>query len=176
MGHPDREEFMSFAGHPNNVTVVNTASLVDFSLLSVSRDISVWDLREKSSKCIKTLSSSGLTQNGPVNFFSTTRQIDLTPGDHVADIVINPSGDLIYGATGNVVRVWDLRTTQLTQPMLCVQIYRQQKLSGGHQAAIMVLAVDHKEDSDILVTGSKDHYIKQVKTTNILIMLKWFIG
>ena len=34
------------------------------------------------------------------------------------------------------------------------------KLSGGHQAAIMVLGVEQHEDKDVVVTGSKDHYIK----------------
>jgi len=34
------------------------------------------------------------------------------------------------------------------------------KLSGGHQAAIMVLGVDQIEDKDVVITGSKDHYIK----------------
>lgn len=34
------------------------------------------------------------------------------------------------------------------------------KLSGGHQSAIMVIGVDQQEENDIVVTGSKDHYIK----------------
>ena len=35
------------------------------------------------------------------------------------------------------------------------------KLSGGHQAAVMVLAVDDSNEGALtLVTGSKDHYIK----------------
>lgn len=34
------------------------------------------------------------------------------------------------------------------------------KLSGGHQAAIMVMGVDQQDQNDIVVTGSKDHYIK----------------
>ena len=37
------------------------------------------------------------------------------------------------------------------------------KLSGGHQAAVMVLAVDDTDTADgniCVVTGSKDHYIK----------------
>lgn len=35
------------------------------------------------------------------------------------------------------------------------------KLSGGHQAAIMCLAVDRiSETEDLVITGSKDHYIK----------------
>ena len=34
------------------------------------------------------------------------------------------------------------------------------KLNGGHQAAVMCLAVDRQNGNDIVVTGSKDHYIK----------------
>jgi len=37
------------------------------------------------------------------------------------------------------------------------------KLSGGHQAAVMALAIDDTDTADgsiCLVTGSKDHYIK----------------
>lgn len=35
------------------------------------------------------------------------------------------------------------------------------KLSGGHQAAVMCLAVGKlSEDEDVVITGSKDHYIK----------------
>lgn len=35
------------------------------------------------------------------------------------------------------------------------------KLSGGHQAAVMCLALENYDsNSDLVVTGSKDHYIK----------------
>lgn len=34
------------------------------------------------------------------------------------------------------------------------------KLSSGHTAAVMCLAVGRFNDKDIIVTGSKDHYIK----------------
>ena len=35
------------------------------------------------------------------------------------------------------------------------------KLAGGHQAAVMCLAVDSTvPGQDIIATGSKDHYIK----------------
>ena len=37
------------------------------------------------------------------------------------------------------------------------------KLAGGHQSAVMVLAVDDTDTADgniCVVTGSKDHYIK----------------
>lgn len=34
------------------------------------------------------------------------------------------------------------------------------KLSSGHTAAVMCLAVGQFDNKDIIVTGSKDHYIK----------------
>ena len=38
------------------------------------------------------------------------------------------------------------------------------KLSGGHQAAVMCLAVDStKPGVDVVATGSKDHSIKVTK-------------
>ncbi len=46
---------------------------------------------------------------------------------------------------------------------LCRRYKAVGKLSGGHQAAVMVLAVDDTDTADgniCVVTGSKDHYIK----------------
>ncbi|KAK3575966.1 hypothetical protein CHS0354_031230 [Potamilus streckersoni] len=47
------KEFMSFAGHPNNVTVVKYCQSRRLLFTVCQSYISVWDLREKSSKCIK---------------------------------------------------------------------------------------------------------------------------
>ena len=41
------------------------------------------------------------------------------------------------------------------------------KLGGGHQAAIMCLAVDSTiPGQDVIATGSKDHYIKVIIKKN----------
>ncbi len=52
----------------------------------------------------------------------------------------------------------------LTQYVFILHRYKAVgKLSGGHQAAVMVLAVDDTDTADgniCVVTGSKDHYIK----------------
>ena len=52
------------------------------------------------------------------------------------------------------MRIWDLR-----------KFHSIGKLSGGHQAAIMCLATgptgpSHHMDTNYVITGSKDHYIK----------------
>ncbi|KAJ8299258.1 hypothetical protein KUTeg_023318 [Tegillarca granosa] len=144
------KEIISLSGHPNNVISVKycpTSRLV----FTVSQSyINVWDIRNRtSSQCVKTLSSSGLTHDGPISF-APSRQIELPPGEHhINDIALNKDGTVMYSATGSVVRVWDLKSFSAIG-----------KLNGGHQAAVMVLAVNRENDNDIVVTGSKDHYIK----------------
>lgn len=64
---------------------------------------------------------------------------------------------MLYAAAGSQVRIWDIRKFSSTG-----------KLSGGHQAAVMCLAVGNQppgtsavEDrAEYVVTGSKDHYVK----------------
>nr|XP_034332234.1 kinesin-like protein KIF21B isoform X6 [Crassostrea gigas] len=143
------KEKASFSSHPNNVVCVRYCPQSRL-LFTVSQSyISVWDTRASSKQCIKTLSSSGLTHDGCVNFGST-RQIELAPGEHhINDIALNEDGTALYSAAGNVVRVWDLKSFAAIG-----------KLNGGHQAAVMAIAVDRWESKDIVLTGSKDHYIK----------------
>lgn len=141
-------EIVTFSRHLNNVNVIKYCPQQHLVFTVSQSYVCVWDLREYTRKCIKTLSSSGLTQDEQVT--SDTRQIDLPSGEHhINDIALNNSGQLLYSAAGNVVRVWDLRRFAAVG-----------KLSGGHQAAIMVIGVDQQEQNDIVVTGSKDHYIK----------------
>ncbi|XP_078333435.1 kinesin-like protein KIF21A isoform X4 [Crassostrea virginica] len=143
------KEVASFTSHPNNVVCVRYCPQSRL-LFTVSQSyISVWDSRNSSKQCVKTLSSSGLTHDGCVNFGST-RQIELAPGEHhINDIALNEDGTALYSAAGNVVRVWDLKSFSAIG-----------KLNGGHQAAVMAIAVDRWESKDIVLTGSKDHYIK----------------
>lgn len=65
---------------------------------------------------------------------------------------------MLYAAAGSQVRIWDIRKFSSTG-----------KLSGGHQAAVMCLAVGNAPPNDggigderveYVVTGSKDHYVK----------------
>ncbi|XP_046388282.1 kinesin-like protein KIF21A isoform X3 [Ischnura elegans] len=146
------EEIESLSGHPNNVVVVryNEPSRLVFSVSAAY--VKVWDLRlSPQSRCIKTLLSSGIGQNGPVVLNTPSRTLSLPAGEvHLNDVALNPNGTTLYTAGGDKVRVWDLRKFAATA-----------KLTGGHQAAIMCLAVGKiSEEEDIVVTGSKDHYIK----------------
>lgn len=70
----------------------------------------VWDLRENPVKCTKTLSSSGLTSNGPVPLAGNSRTLQMPPGEtQINDIALSESSNVLYSAAGNIVRIWDLR-------------------------------------------------------------------
>lgn len=72
---------------------------------------------------------------------------------NINDIALSVGGDVLYMAAGGRVRLWDLRRFE-----------KAGQLSGGHQAAVMCLAVGQiSENEDRVVTGSKDHYIKVIK-------------
>ncbi|XP_046546035.1 kinesin-like protein KIF21A isoform X4 [Haliotis rubra] len=144
------KEILAYTGHPNNVGKVKYCEATKLAFTVSQSFIKVWDIRSKSAQCIKTLGSSGLSVTGPANQTYQSRQTDLAPGEHhINDIALGSDGVTLYCATGNIVRVWDLRRYSAVG-----------KLSGGHQAAVMVLAVDASTDSSTVITGSKDHYIK----------------
>ncbi|XP_071100198.1 kinesin-like protein KIF21A isoform X1 [Haliotis cracherodii] len=144
------KEILAYTGHPNNVGKVKYCEATKLTFTVSQSFIKVWDIRSKSAQCIKTLGSSGLSVTGPANQTYQSRQTDLAPGEHhINDIALGSDGVTLYCATGNIVRVWDLRRYSAVG-----------KLSGGHQAAVMVLAVDASTDSSTVITGSKDHYIK----------------
>ncbi|KAK7792455.1 hypothetical protein R5R35_013851 [Gryllus longicercus] len=144
-------ERQSLGGHPNNVTVVryHEESRLVFSVSSAY--VKVWDLRDAPTKCIQTLCSSGLSLAGPISLATASHSLHLPPGEsQLNDVALNHNGRVLYTASGDKVRVWDLRRYEATG-----------KLSGGHQAAIMCLAVGKlSEEEDVVITGSKDHYIK----------------
>jgi len=150
-----KEEVQSLEGHPNNVVCVKYSEQQRLAYTVSSAFIKVWDLRMNPSACIKTLSSSGLTTNGPVvlnNSTTNTRTLAMPPGEtQINDISLTPSGYGLFSAAGDKVRLWDLR-----------KFHSIGKLSGGHQAAIMCLATGPTDvlDNNYVITGSKDHYIK----------------
>uniref|UniRef100_A0A8C1N8N1 Kinesin family member 21A n=1 Tax=Cyprinus carpio TaxID=7962 RepID=A0A8C1N8N1_CYPCA len=146
------QEIMSLAGHPNNVVSVRYSSSLVFTV-STSY-IKVWDIRD-SAKCIRTLTSSGLVNTGDTCAASTNRTVTIPAGENqINQIFLNPSGTVLYAAAGNSVRVWDLRRFVCTGKLM------------GHLGPVMCLTVDQTGNGqDLVITGSKDHYIKMFDVT-----------
>ncbi|KAF0294123.1 Kinesin-like protein KIF21B [Amphibalanus amphitrite] len=136
-------------GHPNNVVCVRYSEAAQMAFSVSSAFVKVWDLRQGGAQCIKTLSSSGLT-SATVAVSTPSRTLQMPQGEsQINDVCVSSSGLALYTASQSTVRMWDLR-----------KFHSVGKLSGGHQAAIMCLAVDRRRGGDLVLTGSKDHYIK----------------
>ncbi|CAN9498995.1 unnamed protein product [Ophioblennius macclurei] len=146
------QEIMSLAGHPNNVVSVRYSSSLVFTVSTSS--IKVWDIRD-SAKCIRTLTSSGQMQVGDACSSNTSRTVTIPAGENqINQICVNPGGSLLYAAAGNSVRVWDLRRFASTGKLT------------GHLGPVMCLTVDQSgNNQDLVITGSKDHYIKLFDVT-----------
>ncbi|XP_026859007.2 kinesin-like protein KIF21A isoform X1 [Electrophorus electricus] len=147
------QEIMSLGGHPNNVVSVRYSSSLVFTV-STSY-IKVWDIRE-SAKCIRTLTSSGQVNAGDACAGSTNRTVTIPAGENqINQIALNPTGTVLYAAAGNSVRMWDLRRFVSTGKLV------------GHLGPVMCLTVDHSgSGQDLVITGSKDHYIKMFDVTD----------
>ncbi|XP_013396201.1 kinesin-like protein KIF21A isoform X2 [Lingula anatina] len=147
------QDIVTLRDHPNNVVCVRYSEYTRLVFSVCNSVIKVWDIRDKTQNCIKTLSSSGLTSQGSTSSTGTVgRQVAVPQGEQIVnDIVLNRYGTVLYSAAGNLVRLWDLRRFNAVG-----------KFSGGHQAPVMVLAIDETEEGEsaTVVTGSKDHYIK----------------
>ncbi|XP_025424514.1 kinesin-like protein KIF21A isoform X3 [Sipha flava] len=136
------KEIQTLSGHPNSVVAIKYDEYAQLVLSVTSSYVRVWDMRL--SKCIKTLSSSGIVNNGSV----MSSQIPV--GEILLnDIALNNYGRTLYMTTSDKVKIWDMRKFTV-----------RGKLSSGHTAAVMCLAVGRFDNKDIIVTGSKDHYIK----------------
>uniref|UniRef100_A0A8D0AHW1 Kinesin family member 21A n=1 Tax=Sander lucioperca TaxID=283035 RepID=A0A8D0AHW1_SANLU len=146
------QEIMSLAGHPNNVVSVRYSSSLVFTV-STSY-IKVWDIRD-SAKCIRILTSSGQVTVGDVCASNTSRTVTIPAGENqINQIALNPNGTVLYAAAGNSVRVWDLRRFASTGKLT------------GHLGPVMCLTVDQSgNNQDLVITGSKDHYIKLFDVT-----------
>ncbi|XP_044048353.1 kinesin-like protein KIF21A isoform X3 [Siniperca chuatsi] len=146
------QEIMSLAGHPNNVVSVRYCSSLVFTVSTSS--IKVWDIRD-SAKCIRTLTSSGQVNVGDVCASNTSRTVTIPAGENqINQIALNPNGTVLYAAAGNSVRVWDLRRFASTGKLT------------GHLGPVMCLTVDRSgNNQDLVITGSKDHYIKLFDVT-----------
>ncbi|KAJ8269058.1 hypothetical protein COCON_G00116650 [Conger conger] len=146
------QEIMSLGGHPNNVVSVRYCSSLVFTV-STSY-IKVWDIRD-SAKCIHTLTSSGLVTTGDACAASTNRTVTIPAGENqINQIALNPPGTFLYAAAGNCVRMWDLKRFCSTGKLI------------GHLSPVMCLTVDQTGNGqDLVITGSKDHYIKMFDVT-----------
>ncbi|KAF5902586.1 kinesin-like protein KIF21A isoform X3 [Clarias magur] len=146
------QEIMSLGGHPNNVVSIRYSSSMVFTVSTSF--IKVWDIRD-SAKCIRTLTSSGQVSAGDACAANTSRTVTTAAGENqINQIALNPTGTVLYVAAGNSVRMWDLRRFASTGKLT------------GHLGPVMCLTVDHSGNGqDLVITGSKDHYIKMFDVT-----------
>uniref|UniRef100_A0A8C7A5J4 Kinesin-like protein KIF21A n=3 Tax=Tinamidae TaxID=8803 RepID=A0A8C7A5J4_NOTPE len=148
------QEIMSLGGHPNNVVSIKYCNYTSLVFTVSTSYIKVWDIRD-SAKCIRTLTSSGQAMPGDVCSGSTNRTVTIPAGENqINQIALNPTGTFLYAAAGNSVRMWDLKRFQSTGKLT------------GHLGPVMCLTVDRiSNGQDLIVTGSKDHYIKMFDVT-----------
>ncbi|CAG5083800.1 Similar to Kif21a: Kinesin-like protein KIF21A (Mus musculus) [Cotesia congregata] len=141
-------ENMTLSGHPNNVVAVKYSRLNNL-LFSVSAAyVKVWDLRAANS-CVKTLFSSGQSQNGSLSHATPSRMLHLPVGENtINDLALSLDEHELYTASSDKVRTWDLRKLTLTG-----------RFNPPHTAAVMCLAV---ANDGRIITGSKDHLISLI--------------
>ncbi|MBZ3890645.1 Kinesin-like protein KIF21A [Sciurus carolinensis] len=148
------QEIMSLGGHPNNVVSIKYCNYTSLVFTVSTSYIKVWDIRD-SAKCIRTLTSSGQVTLGDACSASTSRTVAIPSGENqINQIALNPTGTFLYAASGNAVRMWDLKRFQSTGKLT------------GHLGPVMCLTVDQiSSGQDLIITGSKDHYIKMFDVT-----------
>ncbi|XP_014385043.1 PREDICTED: kinesin-like protein KIF21A isoform X12 [Myotis brandtii] len=148
------QEIMSLGGHPNNVVSVKYCNYTGLVFTVSTSYIKVWDIRD-SAKCVRTLTSSGQVTLGDACSASTSRTVAIPSGENqINQIALNPTGTFLYAASGNAVRMWDLKRFQSTGKLT------------GHLGPVMCLTVDQiSNGQDLIITGSKDHYIKMFDVT-----------
>ncbi|XP_065790689.1 kinesin-like protein KIF21A isoform X2 [Muntiacus reevesi] len=148
------QEIMSLGGHPNNVVSVKYCNYTSLVFTVSTSYIKVWDIRD-SAKCVRTLTSSGQVTLGDACSASTSRTVAIPSGENqINQISLNPTGTFLYAASGNAVRMWDLKRFQSTGKLT------------GHLGPVMCLTVDQiSNGQDLIITGSKDHYIKMFDVT-----------
>ncbi|XP_019736714.1 kinesin-like protein KIF21B isoform X2 [Hippocampus comes] len=143
------QEIATLKGHPNNVVSVKYCPSSGLVFSVSTSYIKVWDIRD-STKCVRTLTSSGQVVSGDACAGATTRTITFAHGEcQINQIALNPSGSVLYAATGNTVRIWDLNRMQAMGKLT------------GHIGSVMCLTVGQSLlGKDQVITGSKDHYVK----------------
>ncbi|XP_047560871.1 kinesin-like protein KIF21B isoform X1 [Lutra lutra] len=143
------QEIAALKGHPNNVVSLKYCSHSGLVFSVSASYIKVWDIRD-SAKCIRTLTSSGQVTSGDACAAASTRAITSAQGEHqINQIALSPSGTMLYAASGNAVRIWELSRFQPVGKLT------------GHIGPVMCLTVTQTASQhDLVVTGSKDHYVK----------------
>ncbi|XP_004700134.1 kinesin-like protein KIF21B [Echinops telfairi] len=143
------QEIVALKGHPNNVVSIKYCSHSGLVFSVSTSYIKVWDIRD-SAKCIRTLTSSGQVISGDACAATSTRAITSAQGEHqINQIALSPSGTMLYAASGNAVRIWELSRFQPIGKLT------------GHIGPVMCLTVSQTSSHhDLVVTGSKDHYVK----------------
>ncbi|XP_028343874.2 kinesin-like protein KIF21B [Physeter macrocephalus] len=143
------QEIAALKGHPSNVVSVKYCSLSGLVFSVSTSYIKVWDIRD-SAKCVRTLTSSGQVVSGDACAAASTRTITSAQGEHqINQIALSPSGSMLYAASGNAVRIWELSRLQPVGKLT------------GHIGPVMCLTVARTASPrDLVVTGSKDHYVK----------------
>uniref|UniRef100_A0A672L7A2 Kinesin motor domain-containing protein n=1 Tax=Sinocyclocheilus grahami TaxID=75366 RepID=A0A672L7A2_SINGR len=138
------QEIMSLGDHPSSVVSVQYCSSLVFTVSTAY--IKVWDIRD-SAKCIRTLTSSGQVSQGDTCGSSS---VAIPPGENqINQIALNPSGTFLYAASGNTVRMWDLKRFVSTGKLT------------GNLGLVTCLMVDLAgKGQDVVITGSKDHTVK----------------
>ncbi|XP_042154095.1 kinesin-like protein KIF21A isoform X4 [Oncorhynchus tshawytscha] len=144
------QEIMSLGDHPSSVVSVRYCSSLVFTVSTAY--IKVWDIRD-SAKCIRTLTSSGQVSSG--DSCVSLRSLSIPPGENqINQISLNPTGSYLYSASGNLVRMWDLRKFVSTGKLT------------GHLGPVLCLTVDQMGNGqDVVLTGSKDHTLKMFEVT-----------
>ncbi|XP_036360746.1 kinesin-like protein KIF21A isoform X4 [Octopus sinensis] len=140
-------ELQVFPDHPNNVVALKYDE-PSHRLYTVSlSEVKVWDIRDVSKpNCVIAFNSSGFA-SAPISY--QTRQSEVSRHENLINAIsLSDDGQTLFTAVGNLVRMWDLRNFS------CIN-----KLTG-HQAQVMVLASTSNAESQLVVSGSKDHYIK----------------
>ncbi|KAK3760381.1 hypothetical protein RRG08_029412 [Elysia crispata] len=139
-------ELLTLPGHPSNVVKVAFCPRAQLAFTVSQSTVRVWDTRRGADACIKTLSSSGLTTSGSA---ASGRSSDVMCREHqINDIRLAPDGSSLFCAAGNAVQIWDLRR------------FSQAGRLSGHQAPVMALALTKDSENTLVISGSKDHYIK----------------
>ncbi|XP_059982506.1 kinesin-like protein KIF21B isoform X2 [Lagenorhynchus albirostris] len=143
------QEIAALKGHPSNVVSIKYCSLSGLVFSVSTSYIKVWDIRD-SAKCVRTLTSSGQVVSGDACAAASTRTITSAQGEHqINQIALSPSGSMLYAASGNAVRIWELNRFQPVGKLT------------GHIGPVMCLTVAQTASQhDLVVTGSKDHYVK----------------